>query len=345
MTLGDSDLEDLLVVDDRGLYCPKGDFYIDPWQPTTKALITHAHADHCYKGSERYIAQRHSAAIMEGRYSFAENKVDAIDYGESFQLGGVEVTFYPAGHILGSAQVLLEADGVRWLVSGDYKRHADPTAQQFQVVKADVLITEATFGLPIFKWAATDIVAQDIVAWWRACAAERRPALLYAYSLGKAQRLLASVHEVLANADGPGPVIIHPACDAITSYYQQVLACKLDCVSAEDPREIEDWQCALVIAPPSADGGRWIKRLTGASRAMASGWMALRGSRRRRAMDQGFVLSDHADWPSLVETCRQSEAQKIFVTHGYNKSLARYLSEELKVEAADLKSQYLGEAD
>lgn len=341
-----SSQKDLLVVNDKGLYCPKGDFYIDPWKPVSKALITHAHGDHCSRGSSVYIAQTHTATIMEKRYDFAEQKTQSVNYREEFEVGGVTVCFYPAGHILGSSQILVSHNGSRWLVTGDYKRHGDPTAEAYEVVKADVLITEATFGLPIFRWASTEKVASDIFDWWRECAASNQPSLLYAYSLGKAQRLLAAVYEHAADMETlPGPVIMHPACDAITQYYQEVLDCRLDFQTAEDPREIDGWQQALVIAPPSADGGRWIKRLTGASRAMASGWMALRGSRRRRAMDRGFILSDHADWPSLVQTCKESEAQRIFVTHGYNKSLARYLTEELGVEASDLKSQFQGEAD
>ncbi|SMF43082.1 ligase-associated DNA damage response exonuclease [Pseudobacteriovorax antillogorgiicola] len=340
-------MEQLLQVNDRGLYCQRGDFYIDPWRPVETALITHAHGDHCYRGMGRYIAHAHSCSIMRIRYGFEEQQLESVAYGESFELNGVGVTFFPAGHILGSAQIRLEAGDRVWVVSGDYKRAPDPTAQSFVPLRSDVFVTEATFALPVFQWRDTRLVVEDVLSWWQSMAKLGKPALLYAYSLGKAQRLLAELQSLSSGGSScyPGPLILHNSCVALTEYYQEALNLDFHYRSADDPRDCSDWQQALVIAPPSAEGGRWIKRLTGASQALASGWMALRGSRRRRAMDQGFVISDHADWPALIRTVEQSKASKVLVTHGYNDVLARFLRENHRLEAEDLKSLYEGEGE
>jgi putative mRNA 3-end processing factor len=315
----------LIVGTDRGLYCPPGDFYIDPWQPVQTAVITHAHGDHLRHGSARYILARPGAAIARHRLG-SGNTVTPVDYGAPLRLGKAQVSLHPAGHILGSAQVRIEHVGAVWVVSGDYKRQADPTCAAFEPLRCDVFISEATFALPVYRWAPTAQVAEEIVRWWLANRERGIASLLFCYALGKAQRVLAELKAV-ANVPKDEPVYLHGAVDSLTALYRQSGIDMMPTLPATTEKKT-DYRGALVIAPPSAAGTPWTRRFGEHSSGFCSGWMRVRGDRRRRGYDRGFVISDHTDWPGLLETCVGTGARQVLLTHGYSDALARYLGEK-----------------
>lgn len=319
----------LLELRPEGLYCPAGDFHIDPVRPVPRAVLTHAHADHARPGSRRYWAAHQSAALLRQRLGSTID-LEPLDYGQAVHFGPVRVSLHPAGHILGSAQVRVEHEGAVWVVTGDFKREADPTCTPFEPLRCDTLICEATFALPVYRWPPLDQVIAEIRQWWRDCAARRRPALLFCYALGKAQRLLAE----LARA-GDETVYLHGAMQPLVELYRQhgIRMLPTEPV-AEQPRG-HDYAGCLILAPPSAAGSPWMRRFHGASTAFASGWMQLRGNRRRRGHDRGFVLSDHADWPGLLRTIAESGARRVLATHGQTEVLVRHLREQ-GLEAAEL---------
>lgn len=320
----------------RGLYCAAGDFHIDPWQPVSRAVITHAHGDHARPGSEAYLAARCGVPILQLRLG-PEARIEGIDYGEARELNGVKVSLHPAGHVLGSAQVRIEAAGEVWVVSGDYKLDPDPTCDPFEPVRCHTFVTESTFGLPIYRWRTPAEIFAGIDAWWRANAAAGRASLIFGYAFGKAQRILASVDASI------GPIVVHGAVDVLNKGYREcgVRLPGTRMVTDYEPRT--DFAGALVVAPPSAQSTPWLKRFGDYSDAFASGWMAIRGARRRRAVDKGFVLSDHADWPSLNRAIEATGAERIFVTHGHIAPLVQWLNER-GLDARAMKAEFEGEA-
>jgi putative mRNA 3-end processing factor len=319
-----------------GLYCEAGGFFIDPWQPVERAVVTHAHSDHASPGSGSYLCAEPGAAVLRRR--LPEARVETLPYGQSIAIGGVTVSFHPAGHILGSAQIRLEHRGEVWVVSGDYKRAADPTCAAFEPVRCHTFITEATFALPIYAWDPTPVVVDEILDWWRDNRQAGRPSVLFCYVLGKAQRILAELRD---RADAP--IHLHGAMVALTETYRDegVAMAKADHVS-EDMRG-KALATSLVLAPLSARGTRWMRRLPNASVAFASGLMRVRGVRRQRAFDRGFVLSDHADWPSLLSTIAETGASRVLVTHGWSEALARYLAETRGLETGTIRTAFEGE--
>lgn len=330
----------LVRVSPQGLYCPAGDFYIDPWEPVATAVLTHAHSDHARAGSGLYHATEISRRLLKRRLG-ADARLQLHPYGESFTLGDVTVSLHPAGHILGSAQVRLEYEGEVWVISGDYKRQLDPTCAPFEVVPCDVLITEATFGLPIYHWPPTEQVATDILSWWQENRERGRNSLLGCYALGKAQRLLAALGE-----QSQEMIYTHGATEALVTAYREEgihLPPTSLAFDAERP-DATKLKGALILAPPSALGSAWSKRFGDAETGFASGWMQLRGQRKRRGYDRGFVLSDHADWSALLTSIASSEARKVYVTHGYSEELARHLREG-GVDAQPLSTLFEGEGD
>lgn len=320
----------LLRVDSCGLYCAAGGFHVDPWKPVPVALITHAHGDHARSGSQLYYCTQEGLAITKHRLGTQAN-VRGVPYGETFQLGDAKVSFHPAGHILGSAQVRVEHEGKVWVVSGDYKRDFDPTCEPFEVVPCDVFITEATFALPIYRWKTGAETAREVLDWWDENRKEKRASILFCYALGKAQRLLAELYAL----DSTRQAFFHGAMQPLTKLYResgiQMLASEL---VSEKPKG-HDFAGELILAPPSAYGSPWTKRFKDADTGFASGWMQVRGERRRRGYDRGFVLSDHADWPSLLRTAKETGARLILPTHGSTDVLSRYLN-ETGFEAAPL---------
>ncbi|MFM8892719.1 MAG: ligase-associated DNA damage response exonuclease [Planctomycetia bacterium] len=328
-------MADLLTVTEAGLYCSQGDFHIDPWRRVPRAIVTHAHADHARPGCDRYLCPTAGVHVLRSRVGSGA-PIDSLRYGESISINGVSVSLHPAGHVLGSAQVRVSHRGVTWVVTGDYKLAADPTCQPFEPVACDVFVTESTFGLPVYRWPDTASVAADIDAWWRANQAAGRTSVLVAYSLGKAQRLAASVDPSI------GPIIGHGAVMKMVDAYR-ASGVRLPPIERVPPgtRRMGDGR-SLVIAPPSAAGSRWLRLFGEVRVAMASGWMLLRGVRRRRGVDTGFVVSDHADFPGLMTAVAASGAKRVLVTHGFADTLARLLCER-GLEAAVLPTRFTGE--
>jgi putative mRNA 3-end processing factor len=329
-------MSELVVQCPEGLYCPAGDFYIDPWLPVERALITHAHGDHARVGNAHYLASRDSEMVL--RLRLGDVSLQTLRYGERISLGSTSVSLHPAGHVLGSAQVRIECDGEVWVVSGDYKLEADPTCAPFEPLRCHTFITESTFGLPIYRWRAQQELMGDINAWWRANAEAGRPSLIFAYAFGKAQRVLAGVD---ANI---GPIVCHGAVEVLNRAYRETGVHLPATQMVDDIGDKTLLSRALIVAPPSAQSTPWPKRFGNYSDAFASGWMRLRGARRRRAVDRGFVLSDHADWPALQQAIRATQAECVYVTHGYVHAMVRWLTEQgLRAHAFEM--QYRGEQD
>ena len=328
-------MSDLVVSRPEGLYCPPGGFYIDPWRPVDRAVLTHAHGDHARPGSARYLASRDAERVLRTRLG-ADIALDAISYGERVVHQGVAISLHPAGHVLGSAQVRLEHEGRVWVVSGDYKIDPDPTCAPFEAVRCDTFVTESTFGLPIYRWQPPHEIFADIAAWWRGNAAAARTSLLYGYAFGKAQRILAGVRD--AGALDVGPIVCHGAVEVLNDAYRAT-GVALPPTHRVDDVAKADLKRALVLAPPSAAGTPWLRRFGDASDAFASGWMRLRGARRRRALDRGFALSDHADWPGLMSAILSTGARRVIVTHGNVPIMVRHLA-ELGYEAGAFATEY-----
>lgn len=309
----------LLEFTDEGIFCKQAGVYIDPWKPVDKAILTHAHSDHARWGSQFYLCHFDSVPLVKLR--LGDVHVDGLGYGETIHINGIKISLHPAGHIIGSAQVRLEKDGEVWAVSGDYKLEDDGVSKSYENVKCDVFVTESTFGLPVYRWKPQQIIYNEINEWWRQNAGEGKTSVLFGYALGKAQRLLQNVDHSI------GPVLTHGAIDninvALISAGIKLKPSRR--ITPDLPKDI--FRNSLVLAPPSTINSPWMKRLHPYSTAIASGWMTLRGPRRRRSVDRGFALSDHADWNGLNKAVKESGADRIVITHGYRNTFARWLSE------------------
>ena len=319
----------VLTFTEKGIYCAAGDFYIDPWRPVARALITHGHSDHARPGHAAYLATDVAAPVI--RHRLGSVVMDTIAFGETRQIGGVTVSFHPAGHVPGSAQIRVERAGEVWVVSGDYKVAADGLSEPFAPVTCHAFISECTFGLPVFHWQSNAAVMDQINRWWAENAAAGRASIIGAYALGKAQRIMAGVDASI------GPIITHGAVEATNAVMraQGIILPPTQCADGKAAG-------ALVIAPPSALGSVWAGRFGPASQAFASGWMALRGVRRRRGMERGFVISDHADWTGLNDAIRATGAERVFVTHGYTTVFRKWL-ESQGYDAGIVATEYEGE--
>src|SRR5262245_9957145 len=320
-----------------GLYCPAGDFYIDPWGAVARAVITHAHGDHARAGSTAYLCADSCVPLLKRRFG-GDTAIEGRRYGEVLQLGATRVSFHPAGHVLGSAQVRIEGpDGV-WVVSGDYKRAADPTCAPFEPVRCDTFVTESTFGLPIFRWDPTATIIAELLAWWDENRAAGRASLVFCYTLSKAQRILAELALVTDRR-----VLVHGAMlSMIEAYRDAGVRMLVASPLIELPRGSS---CAgeLILAPLLARGTPWMRRIGDFSDAFASGSMRVRGARRQRNVDRGLVLSDHADWPALLETVREVSASRVLATHGHPEPLARYLASQ-GMDSGVIRTAWEGEA-
>ncbi|MEM9157492.1 MAG: ligase-associated DNA damage response exonuclease [Verrucomicrobiota bacterium] len=326
---------------EAGFYCPLGDFYIDPLRPVERAVITHAHSDHARSGSSQYFAASSSEGLLRKRLG-AELPLQTCEFGEEFRLGGAKVSLHPAGHVLGSAQARVEVDGEVWVVSGDYKRDRDSTCEPFELVPCDTFITEATFALPIYHWPSTEEVVTGIHDWWLGNRASGKASVLFCYALGKAQRVLGALKDL---ADRP--VLLHGAVEPLTQIYRDhgiEMVDTLPAVVVGEKKAAKDFAEDLIIAPPGANGTPWMKRFGKCSTAFCSGWMQVRGNRRRRGHDRGFVLSDHADWEGLVKTIEETGARRVLATHGRSDVLVRFL-EERGIEASAIESSRNSEYD
>lgn len=318
-------MPDLITLTDDGLYCPAGGFHIDPWNPVSRAVVTHAHSDHARWGCRHYLVAEPGKHLFRTRLGETAN-IDTLPYGEAVEHHGVRVSFHPAGHVLGSAQIRVEHRGEVWVVTGDYKLEPDPTCVPFEPVRCHTFLTESTFGLPVYRWDPPQELFGSINHWWRANRDAGKTSVIFAYSLGKAQRVMAGVDASI------GPIFTHGATEKVTQAYRDsgvTLPPTTHVGEAAKARGKEKpWKGGLVIAPPSADGSPWVRKFEPASLAVASGWMRVRGARRRRAVDRGFVLSDHADWPGLLTAVKESGASRVLCTHGFAAVLARYLREQ-----------------
>jgi putative mRNA 3-end processing factor len=312
-----------LVLTDAGLFCPPGGFHIDPWQPVERALVTHAHGDHTRPGHGAYLAAVDALPLLRARLP-ADTSITTLRYAETLRLGDVDVSFHPAGHVLGSAQIRIEHRGHVTTVSGDYKLASDPTCAPFEPVRCDAFVTESTFGLPIYRWEPPQTTIAAIADWWRGNQQEAHTSVLFAYALGKAQRVLRELacHDALI-----GPIGCHGAVERINAAYRVGGVPMPATMRVGDAPAGTDWSRALIVAPPSARGTRWLDRFPSRRTAFASGWMAVRGARRRAGLDRGFALSDHADWPALNAAIAATGADEIWVTHGYRDELVRWLGE------------------
>ncbi len=326
----------------NGLYCPAGDFYIDPTHPVRRALITHGHGDHVRPGCGSYLCSDSSVELLKHRLGKGA-LVQGIPFGEVFEIGGARLSFHPAGHILGSAQVRIEAGGEVWVVSGDFKREPDPTCEAFEVVRCDTFVTESTFALPIFQWPDPKQVAREIHDWWEEGRAEGRPSILFAYALGKSQRVMAELKALTSE-----PVLLHDSATALTDIYRSrgVSMLPFETVPlAARSRPAEYYAGRLILAPPSTFGPGWFRRCGESTRtAHASGWVqsrneqrkkerplftrVFRNARAKREYDRGFILSDHADWPGLLRTIEETGARRVRFMHGRGETLSRHLRDQ-----------------
>ncbi len=311
----------LLAVTDRGLYCAVADVYIDPWAPVPRAVVTHAHADHLTWGCDAYLVSREGEGVTRERLGSWASGLETIAYGEPRTIHGVRFSLHPAGHILGSAQVRVEYGGEVWVVSGDYKTDPDPTCTPWEPVRCHTFITESTFGLPIYRWPAPSLVAAQLNAWWASNACDGRVSLLCGYALGKAQRLLAMLDPTI------GPILAHGAVERMTTLYRDAGVALPPTQYAGDALRDHRTRGALVIAPPSVTGSSWLRRFGDTRAAFASGWMRVRGARRRRGVDAGFTLSDHVDWPQLLGAIEATGASQVLVTHGFTTQVVQWLTE------------------
>ncbi len=322
---------DLVIARPEGLYCPAGNFYIDPWRPVDRAVITHAHSDHARRGNRHYLAAAAGEAVLRARLGDIDLQV--LPYGQPISHHGVRLSFHPAGHVLGSAQVRLEYDGEIWVVSGDYKLEDDGTCTPFEPVRCHTFVTESTFGLPIYRWLPQAQVFAGIDEWWRTNADAGRASVLYCYAFGKAQRILRG----LDAADRP--VLVHGAVAPLNDAYRESGVALAPTRLLTEVSDTDIIRRALILAPPSAGGTPWIRRVGEHADAFASGWMLLRGSRRRRGVDRGFVMSDHADWPGLQAAIAATGAERVVVTHGSVDTLVRWLRDQ-GLQASGFATQY-----
>ncbi|MEM9585362.1 MAG: ligase-associated DNA damage response exonuclease [Pseudomonadota bacterium] len=319
----------------QGIYCPAGDFYIDPWKPVDRALITHGHADHSRWGMGAYLATQAATPVIKHR--LGDINIETIRYAEPRQIGDAKVSFHPAGHVPGSAQIRVEVAGEVWVASGDYKTVDDGLSEPFEPVPCHAFITESTFGLPVFKWDAQEDVIAGLNAWWQSNRDAGRFSVIGAYALGKAQRILANVDTSI------GPILTHGAIENTNTVLRAQGVALPPTIRVTKDTDVKAHAGALVIATPSGMGGPWMRKFGQASTAFASGWMAMRGVRRRRSADRGFIMSDHADWEGLNNATKATGAERIFVTHGYTTQFTRWLTEQ-GYDAAVVDTEFEGES-
>lgn len=317
----------LLVSTSKGIYCPAGDFYIDPLRPVERALITHAHSDHARAGSQAYLTAEQGLHVLRARLGKSA-VIEGIGYGEKRTIGGVTVSFHPAGHVLGSAQLKIVAKGEVWVVSGDYKTKPDLSCQAFELVPCHVFLTESTFALPIFRWPDPELVARQMNSWWQENRKQGIASLIYAYSFGKAQRLLTLLD------DSIGRIYVHKKIQEMNRQYEASGVSLPKCLTLPDLNKSSDLINAktfageMILLPPGALESNHLSNPQFYATAMASGWAKIRKMQNAGAVEKGFVLSDHADWDELVHVTKSCGAEQILLRHGYVKPFQRYLIEQ-----------------
>ena len=323
----------LLVFNEKGIYCEAADVYLDPWKPVDKAIISHGHADHSRWGHKKYITHHSNVPIIKHR--LGEIVVSGVEWNETFSINGVKFSMHPAGHIIGSSQIRVEHKGEVWVFTGDYKTEDDGVAVPYEPVKCDTFITECTFGLPAFKWTPQKQVFEDINNWWQQNQDDKRTSVLFGYSLGKAQRLLKHLDTSI------GKIYTHGAIENMTNVLREQIDFP-ETIRITRETKKDEIKGNIVLAPGSAHGTTWIKKMVPYVTASASGWMTFRGARRRRAIDKGFVLSDHCDWQGLLASIKETGCEKVICTHGYTDIFSRFLREQ-GYDARTEETQYEGE--
>ncbi len=321
----------LITFTNKGIYCKQGDFYIDPWRPVNKALITHGHADHAKWGNKNYLCHTLTKPVLEQRYGLYDN-VETIPYNKIITINGVKVSMFPAGHVIGSAQIKLEYNGEIVVVSGDYKTEYDGISTEFEPVKCHTFVSESTFGLPIYKWQPQQIIFNNIKNWVNENQAKNKTSILIAYSLGKAQRLIKNLAD-------EQQIYVHNSIDKLNGAFIEAGVDLPATIKITAEIKKEEFQKGIVIVPPALADGRWVKNLTNPATGICSGWMAVRAGRRWRSADAGFALSDHADWQGLLTAIKATEAEKVMVTHGSKAIFSRYLN-EIGISAEVVPTQF-----
>ncbi len=324
----------LLKFTSKGIFCPQANVYLDPWKPVGKAIISHAHADHARWGMKNYLCHNLSKNIIKHRLK--TEHVESLPYNKTVNINGVKFSFHPAGHIIGSAQIKVEYKGEISVFTGDYKVKKDGLVQPFEPVKCHTLITESTFGLPVYKWEDETILKEKINNWWKQNNENGITSIILGYSLGKAQRILHAADPSI------GPIYTHGAVENINEILRQDGVQLTATARVSKDISNDQYKGALIICPPSSLGTPWMKKFRPYKTAICSGWMAIRGARRRRNVDTGFVMSDHADWDDLNYAVKASEAEKVYVTHGYSEIYAQWLNEH-NINAEPLVTEYEGE--
>jgi putative mRNA 3-end processing factor len=325
----------LLEFNKKGIYCAQADVYIDAWRPVKKVIISHGHADHSRYGHQYYITHHLNVPIIKHR--LGDINVTSFEWGESFIINNVKFSLHPAGHIIGSSQVRVEYKGEVWVFSGDYKTADDGISGAFEPVKCHSFITECTFGLPVFKWQPQQDVFNEINSWWQDNQDHKMTSIILVYSLGKAQRVLKYLNQDI------GKIYTHGAIENMTEILRLNYNFPDTHKITRDTTKAE-LKGNIVIAPPSAQGSTWIRKMVPYVTGSASGWMSTRGARRRRAIDTGFVLSDHADWDGLLSAIKSTGCEKVICTHGYTDIFSRYLK-TLGYDARTEETQYEEDED
>lgn len=325
----------LLEINRLGLYCRAGDFYIDPWEPVPRALITHAHSDHARLGCKSYLTASTGVPLLRERIG-EDACIESLPFFEKIKINGCSVTFYPAGHILGSSQIKVSRNGYSVVFSGDYKREKDGSCEGFVPVSCEEFITESTFALPVYQWGDPENVFSEIADWCNKNALMKRTSILFAYALGKAQRLLKGLESYNI------PIAVHGSVMRFIPHYQKAGVLKRTPLLGNKENLDKVRGKGLVIAPISTLGSTWLKKFAPFSLGGVSGWMQLRGNRRRKGLDKGFVLSDHADWEGILRTIKDTGASKIGATHGFTDPLVQYLNEK-GLQAYSLKTEFQSE--
>ncbi len=321
----------LITFTNKGIYCKQGDFYIDPWKPVNLAVTTHGHADHVKWGNNGYLCHTLTKPVLDQRLGEGL-KIETLPYDKEISINGVKISFFPAGHVIGSSQVRLEYKGEVCVISGDYKTENDGISTPFEPVKCHTFVSESTFGLPIYKWQPQEAIFEKIKDWISGNHDNNKTSVLIAYSLGKAQRLINGLA-------GYSDIYVH---NSIANLNERFIAAGVNLpethrITADIKKEI--LQRGIVIVPPALAEGRWIKNLNHAATGICSGWMQVRAGRRWRSADAGFAMSDHADWPGLLSAIKATEAEKVYVTHGYTATFSKYLN-EIGIASEEVKTQY-----
>lgn len=315
----------------KGIYCIPGKFYLDPWFPVEYAIISHGHADHSRPGNKHYLCQNDSKAIIKHRLG-QDISIESLGYNEPKNINGVQVSFFPAGHVIGSAQIRLEFKGYVVVFSGDYKTQPDFISTPYEPVKCHEFITESTFGLPIYKWKKEEELQAELQNWVLQNQQNNRTSVFLGYSLGKAQRIMKLI-------EGVDDIYVHTAINNLNNAISGsgIELPKTTLLNYDFKKA--DIQNKIVILPPALLGSRMIKKIPNAATAICSGWMHIRGNRRWKGVDAGFSISDHADWDGLLEAVKATGAEKVHVTHGSQAVFSKYLN-EIGIEAYELKTEF-----